>query len=223
MERSVQAADAAARIPDGGPDPGLDAGSAGRVPGPARKDLPDRRHRNAVGPWSIDVDLLQGERIVYQGQPSARASAAFFARWGTLGLLPGIVASVMAANGIATGLSLVDWWVVSLVLVVLVIIRNAIVRHSMRFTVTNQRIMVRHGILARTEQTAAIARVQNITTRQTIVQRMLNVGDVEFDTAGGDLRDADFRFVGVIDPQSVVRTVDLDARHAHHDAWATGL
>jgi uncharacterized membrane protein YdbT with pleckstrin-like domain len=169
------------------------------------------------------VDLLQGERIIYQGQPSPRASVAFFARWGTLSLVPGIVASVMAANHIATGLSVVDWWVVSLVLIVAVIVRNTIVRHSMRFTVTNQRISVRHGILSRTEQTTAIARLQNITVRQTIVQRLLKVGNVEFDTAGGDLRDADFRFVGVTNPQAVVRTVDLDARTVHHDAWATGL
>ena len=117
-------------------------------------------------------------------------------------------------KGAPTGLSVGDWWVISIVLVVLVIIRNTLVRHSMRFTVTNLRIVVRRGILARVEQTTAIARIQNITTRQTVVQRMLGVGDVEFDTAGGDLAAADLRFVGIADPHDVVRRIDYDVRES---------
>jgi uncharacterized membrane protein YdbT with pleckstrin-like domain len=174
------------------------------------------------------VDLLAGEVVLYAGQPSPRSSIAFFARWGTLALLPGILASVAAVNGVPTVLSLGDWWVISLVLLVLVIIRNTVVRRSMRFTVTNQRIIVRRGILSRTEQTTALGRVQNITVRRTIAQRLVGVGDVEFDTAGGDQRDADFRFVGVADPASVVRTVDLGSRPAHEayadrDLWSDDL
>jgi len=148
---------------------------------------------------------------------------AFFARWGTLSLLPAVLATVLWANGGPTGLSIGDWWVISIVLVVLVIIRNTVVRHSMRFTVTNQRIIVRRGILSRTEQATAIARIQNITTRQTVLQRLFGIGDVEFDTAGGDLADADFRFVGIADPHEVVRRIDLDVRDYHRDNWASDL
>lgn len=174
------------------------------------------------------MELLRGEQVLYSGQPSPRASIAFFARWGTLALVPGILASVLAANGWPTLLSLGDWWVISAVLVVMVIIRNTVVRRSMRFMVTTQRIIVRRGILSRTAQTTALARVQNITVRQTIGQRMLGVGDVEFDTAGGDPHDADFRFVGVADPNHVVRTVDFGTRDMapdpyRQDLWNSGL
>lgn len=169
------------------------------------------------------MELLSGEQVLWRGQPSPRASVAFFARWGTLSLVPAVLATILWANGASTGLSIGDWWVISVVLVLVVIVRNTVVRHSMRFTVTNQRIIVRHGLLSRTEQTTAIARIQNITTRQTILQRMFGIGDVDFDTAGGDLAEADFRFVGIANPHDVVRRIDVDVRDAHRDNWATGL
>jgi uncharacterized membrane protein YdbT with pleckstrin-like domain len=169
------------------------------------------------------VELLRDEQVVWRGQPSPRSSVAFFARWGTLSLLPAVLATVLWSNGSPTGLSIGDWWVISIVLVVMVIIRNTVVRHSMRFTVTNQRIIVRHGILSRTEQTTAIARIQNITTRQTILQRLFGIGDVEFDTAGGDVAEADFRFIGIAHPHEVVRRIDDDVRDARRDDWAAGL
>lgn len=169
------------------------------------------------------MELLRGEQVIWRGQPSPRSSVAFFARWGTLSLVPGVLATVLSAKGAPTVLSLGDWWVISLVLVVLVAIRNVVVRHSMRFTVTNLRIIVRHGMLSRTEQTTAIARIQNITTRQTVVQRMLGIGDVEFDTAGGDPVEADFRFVGIANPGEVVRRIDDDVHQVHRDVWAAGL
>ncbi len=199
--------------------------SAGFPAAPA--NISSDRHRTdsagASGDRSMTVELLQGEQILYRGQPSPRSSIAFFARWGTLALVPGVLATIIAANGWPTVLSVGDWWVITIVLLVLVIIRNTVVRHSMRFMVTTQRIIVRRGILSRTEQTTALARVQNITVRQTVVQRLLGVGDVEFDTAGGDPRDADFRFVGITGAHDVVRTVDFRAHAQHQDAWNPSL
>ena len=166
------------------------------------------------------MELLQGEQVIWRGQPSPRSSVAFFARWGTLSLVPAVVATMLWDKGAPTGFSAGDWWVISIVLVVLVIIRNTLVRHSMRFTVTNLRIVVRRGILSRVEQTTAIARIQNITVRQTFLQRLLGVGDVEFDTAGRDWSDAELRFVGVGGPRGVVDRVRL-ADHDHpDDPWA---
>jgi len=169
------------------------------------------------------MELLHGEQVVWRGRPSPRASVAFLARWGTVSLVPGVLATVLSVKGLPTVLALGDWWVVSIVLVLLVMARSTLLRHSRRFTVTNLRIVVRHGFVARTEQTAAIARIQNVTTRQTIVQRMLGIGDVEFDTAGEQLADADFRFVGIADPNEVVRRIDFSWRDARRDSWAVGL
>jgi uncharacterized membrane protein YdbT with pleckstrin-like domain len=168
------------------------------------------------------MELLHGERVIWRGRPSPRASLAVVARWGTASLIPAVLATVLSVKGAPTVLALGDWWVISIVLVLLVAVRTTLVRHSRRFTVTNLRISVRHGFVARTEQTAAIARIQNVTTRQTIVQRMLGIGDVEFDTAGEQLAHADFRFAGIADPNAVVRRIDFGWHGAPRDSWTVG-
>jgi uncharacterized membrane protein YdbT with pleckstrin-like domain len=48
--------------------------------------------------------------------------------------------------------------------------------------------------------------VQNVNTEQSVLQRVLRVGTVDFDTAGTD--DSDFTFAGVSSPSKVVEAVD---------------
>jgi uncharacterized membrane protein YdbT with pleckstrin-like domain len=48
--------------------------------------------------------------------------------------------------------------------------------------------------------------VQNVNTSQGVIQRVLQVGTVDFDTAGTG--DADFAFRGVNNPEQVVAAVD---------------
>jgi uncharacterized membrane protein YdbT with pleckstrin-like domain len=55
-------------------------------------------------------------------------------------------------------------------------------------------------------QQTNIDRVQNVNTNQSVIERMLQVGTVDFDTAG--TTDSDFKFVGVDDPHEVVAAVD---------------
>ena len=55
-----------------------------------------------------------------------------------------------------------------------------------------------------------LERVQNVNTRQSVLERMLRVGTVDFDTAGSD--DFDFAFRGVADPREIVRAVDRARR-----------
>ena len=71
------------------------------------------------------MELLHGEQVVWRGRPSPRASVAFLARWGTVSLVPGVLATVLSVKGLPTVLALGDWWVVSIVLVLLVMARGA--------------------------------------------------------------------------------------------------
>jgi hypothetical protein len=57
--------------------------------------------------------------------------------------------------------------------------------------------------------------VQNVNYQQSVVQRLLQVGDVDFDTAAGD--DYNFVFAGVDDPADVVHKVDTATGHASPD------
>ena len=64
--------------------------------------------------------------------------------------------------------------------------------------------------MRRRVQDTRIDRVQNVNFDQSVVDRMLHVGSVDFATAGTD--EAEFRFDWVNNPEGVVRAVN-DAIH----------
>ena len=78
-------------------------------------------------------------------------------------------------------------------------------RVFVRYTITDQRLRIQRGIISRNIQQTRIDRVQNVTTRQSVMDRLFRVGSVDFDTAGTD--DSNFIFAGVNDPQRVVAAV----------------
>ena len=85
-------------------------------------------------------------------------------------------------------------------------------RIFVRYTITNQRLYLQRGIVARNIQQTRIERVQNVTTRQSVMDRLFRVGTVDFDTAGTE--DASFAFAGVNDPSGVVASVSEAQRAA---------
>src|SRR3972149_11295721 len=144
------------------------------------------------------VKLLEGEGLVWQGRPSWRSMLAFYLKWGLLSLVPLIVVLVVV------GLTDTDWpiWVgivITAALLAIVLIIGWIRRIETLYTVTDQRILIRKGILSRSEKSAHIDRVQNVTTTQSVLDRILQVGDVDFDTAGTDHYEV--KFAGVDGPR----------------------
>ena len=77
-------------------------------------------------------------------------------------------------------------------------------------TRSNQRLYIRHGILAKHVQQTRVDRIQNVNTDQRFRDRLLRVGTVDFDTAGTE--DSDFKFVGIADPGKVAEAVDRALR-----------
>jgi uncharacterized membrane protein YdbT with pleckstrin-like domain len=124
-------------------------------------------------------------------------------------LLAGAVAALVTALGDG-----VEWGIVAIVLVagaVLMVLGGFLKRMSTVYTITNQRLRIKRGLLAKNVQQTRIDRVQNVNTEQTVLERILRVGTVDFDTAGTD--DSDFTFRGVSSPSRVVEAVDR-AQHA---------
>lgn len=129
---------------------------------------------------------------------------SFYIKWGIPSLIP-LVVIVLVREFTDQ-----DWpiWVgivITLILLVLVALIAWFTRLDQQFTVTSHRLIIRHGILSRREQSAHIDRVQNVSTRQTFVDRLLKVGSVDFDTAGTD--DYEFIFAGVNHPQQLRETI----------------
>jgi uncharacterized membrane protein YdbT with pleckstrin-like domain len=143
------------------------------------------------------MDLHQGERIIFEGHPSWRATLAFYIK----AML--IAAAVVVILGLATDVSVVLWAVVGLALVVFV---GFVKRMTTVYTITNQRLRIKRGFVARNVQQTRIDRVQNVNTDQSVIERILQVGTVDFDTAGTD--DSEFKFAGVSQPEQVVAAVE---------------
>lgn len=150
------------------------------------------------------MDLHPGEEIVFEGHPSWRAVLSFYV-YGVVGAA--IIAVIVALIGsVALGV------IVGAALIALVIVAGLIKRTATVYMVSSQRLYIRRGILAKRVQQTRIDRVQNVNTDQTLLNRMLRVGTVDFDTAGTD--DSEFRFVGIARPDEVVSAVDRAQREA---------
>ena len=143
------------------------------------------------------MDLHQGEEIIFEGHPSWRATLAFYFK----GLL--LAAAIAAIGVLVTDLSVVLWVLAALAIVVLA---GFVKRMTTVYTITNQRLRIKRGLIARNVQQTRIERVQNVNTDQSVIERILQVGTVDFDTAGTD--DSEFKFAGVSQPERVVEAVD---------------
>jgi membrane protein YdbS with pleckstrin-like domain len=146
------------------------------------------------------ADLMEGEQLIWRGRPSWRAMIAYYLRWGSLALVAVVVLAIIRA------VSDVSWplWpglVITLVALAIVVLIGWIMRIATLYTVTDHRIIVRRGIIARNEKSAHIDRIQNVNYSQTPWQRLLNVGNVDFDTAGSDSSELTLR--GVNDPRGL--------------------
>ena len=150
------------------------------------------------------MDLHPGEEIVFDGHPSWRSTLGFY--------LAGIVAvaAVAAIAWLVQGAGLAV--LVGVVALAVLIAAGLAKRASTRYVITSQRLHIRRGLLARRVQQTSIDRVQNVNTSQSLLERVVQVGTVDFDTAGSD--DSEFRFVGVADPAEVVARVDRAQRAA---------
>jgi uncharacterized membrane protein YdbT with pleckstrin-like domain len=150
------------------------------------------------------MDLHPGEQVVFEGHPSWRALLSFY--------IGGVAAA--AAVGVVVGLISGLWLglVVGAVLVALLLVFGFVRRMSTTYMVSTQRLYIRRGLLSKRMQQTRIDRVQNVNTAQSLRERLLRVGTVDFDTAGSD--DSEFRFVGIADPGEVVSAVDRAQREA---------
>jgi uncharacterized membrane protein YdbT with pleckstrin-like domain len=150
-----------------------------------------------------NIELRAGETSVYEGHPSWRALTSFYvvglvaavAVFLVVGLLLDEMAlGVIAGVGLAALTLLIGWFR----------------RVSTVYLITNQRLRISRGVVRRRVQETRLDRVQNVNFDQSVVDRVLRVGTIDFDTAGTD--DSEFRFDWVNDPEGVVRSVN-DAIH----------
>jgi len=145
------------------------------------------------------LNLSPGERVIFQGHPSWRAILGFYLKGILVAALAGVVFKLFDSDSGTV-------FLVVLVIVAATVLAGFVKRVATTYTITDRRLNIRRGIVSREVQETRLERVQNVNYKQSLYQRLVQVGDVDFDTAAGD--DYNFVFAGVADPQDVVHSVD---------------
>ena len=155
------------------------------------------------------LNLGPGEEIVFEGHPSWRAILGFYIK----GIIVvGVIAAIVALIGSGS-----DALLITLIVIVgaaIVVLAGFMRRVATRYTITTRRLNIKHGIISRDVQETKIERVQDVNYSQTLYQRIMQIGDVDFDTAAQN-SESDFVFAGVANPEEVVDRV-------HHATEPTG-
>ncbi len=143
------------------------------------------------------------EKVIWTGRPSWRGRMAI--------LIPGallavVVLVVLLWADVAVGTSVIVAAIVAAIVLVWTIWETI----RWKYTITNHRVFVRHGLVSIDEQTARLERVQDITLRQSLFDRMFGVGRLLIDTAGSSGGALEFR--ALVDPAHVREVLDTAVR-----------
>jgi len=101
----------------------------------------------------------------------------------TVHIIPPIVSVIVAIIGL--------WILLGIV----------IKRHSWRYSLHEGRITAEQGLISRNETSIRLADVRAVHLKQSILDRMLNVGDVSFSSSARE--DAEVTFVGIDEPKKL--------------------
>jgi uncharacterized membrane protein YdbT with pleckstrin-like domain len=153
------------------------------------------------------MEYGENEQVIYEGRPSWRSILAFY----IVGIIG--VAIVAAIGVVAAGAGIGA--AVGAVALVLLLLIGWLKRVSTRYSITDRRLRIQRGILARNVEETRVERLQNVSIRQSFLERILQVGTIDFDTASNQQGDQ-FQFRGIAEPQEVVRLVDR-AQEAHNE------
>lgn len=150
-------------------------------------------------PQMTSLNLSAGEKVIFEGHPSWRAILGFYLKGIAIAAVIGVIARLL-------DVSTATVFLIVLVLIALTVLIGFVKRVATTYTITDRRLNIKRGIISREIQETRLERVQNVNYRQSVYQRLMQIGDVDFDTAATD--DYNFVFAGVADPGDVVHQVD---------------
>lgn len=152
----------------------------------------------------MGINLSPGEQVVFEGHPSWRAILDFYVK----GIaITGVLTALVAFGGNVFGDGASGGLIVLILIVgaTITVVAGFFKRVATRYTITSKRLHIKHGIISREVQETRLTRVQDVSYNQSVIHRLLRIGDVDFDTASND--PTDFVFAGVADPAGVVEDV----------------
>jgi uncharacterized membrane protein YdbT with pleckstrin-like domain len=147
--------------------------------------------------------LTDEERTIWTGRPSWRGRMAI--------VLPGVLLTIgFLVIALWAGLSTSTALIITVVIAVVVVGWTLLETIRWKYTITNRRVFVRHGLVSVNEQTARLERVQDVTLRQTLFDRIFGVGRLDIDTAGSEGGALEFK--ALTEPTHVREVLDAAVR-----------
>jgi uncharacterized membrane protein YdbT with pleckstrin-like domain len=147
--------------------------------------------------------VAEGEQVVWSGRPSWRGRISIVA--------PGIlVTAAVVAVLVWADVSRTTVVIVGLVLVAVTVVWALLETLRWKYTITDRRVFVRHGLVSINEQTARLERVQDLTLHQTLFDRLFGVGTLQIDTAGSEGGPLEFK--ALTEPTRVREILDSTVR-----------
>src|SRR3954468_3887087 len=114
------------------------------------------------------MDVQPGEQVLFSGHPSWRSILRIY----VIGV---IIAGIAVGIGIAADNTGIGSAVGAAILVITLIV-GFLMRVGTTYSITTERLVIQRGILSRNRQETTLDRVQNVTTRQRVLERILQVG-----------------------------------------------
>jgi uncharacterized membrane protein YdbT with pleckstrin-like domain len=159
------------------------------------------------------MELHAGEKVIYEGHPSWRSIVGFY-------LMGVLLVAAAVAIGVVAGQGGIGAGAAAAILLVVLIV-GWLKRITTRYLITNRRMQIRRGLIAKHVEETRVDRIVDVTVRQGVLDRILQIGSVDFDNASAQQGDL-FRFSGVAQPEHVVRAIDLVHEETRAAPVATG-
>ena len=162
--------------------------------------------------------LMRGEEVLLDLRPHWISLAAPLLVT-VLVLVLWLVALPRIAGGEGSARDFLLWVTIAAGLVILVYPVWAFIRWATsHFVVTTDRVISRHGLLARESMEIPLEAVSDVRFRQGVLERTIGAGDLIFESAGERGRQV---FSNVRDPEGVQRTIH-EAREANQRRGFSG-
>lgn len=175
-----------------------------------------------------DDSLTADEHVVLHLHPhwAAMIAPAFWTLVAAAGVTAG---AIMLPTGMGGNVALVAIGAVALILFLWLAAWPFVVWRSTHFVFTNERVLLREGVFNRQQRDIPLARVNDVSSSQNLLDRLLGCGKLTVESAGERGQSVLNRIPRVVQVQKVVyelveadherRTVDdRDLRSALHDA-----
>jgi membrane protein YdbS with pleckstrin-like domain len=157
----------------------------------AGSNVQPRRQPSAYQPGArvneaaSSLNPIADEHVIF----TVRPTMVFVLVWYALATL--LVIGVAALMGwLSTGLLKdLDRWVIFFIILAigLAVFSIPIYKHILRrrevYTLTNHKLDMRYGIIAKTVRHIPLAKIQDVTVKASVWQRLLKMGDIEIDSA----------------------------------------